>query len=450
MVPMKTNLGIVITQYDDSPNYNMTIAPTTLAKYSKYFNNGNNMDAMIMNSNGMTTKMAHGTLTPVSSPMKSSAANESTTSMEFFQPPQNYIRTSPSLAYSTPSSSPQKNNNSHNNPNIFRHNSIYGESESESYMSSSEQYFSPMDTSPELTSHPRFYDTRHQPLGTGTVKRTGTIVANNSNVSPLIPNVEVYSSVDMQQVDSNSSTSSVTWQPVLTAPSDNQSQAIIKTQQSLGKQSNRKSALPPGKVDSYMAGPNLSGLFECLFPNCNKLFRRRYNIRSHIQTHLCDRPYGCDICGACFVRPHDLRRHERCHKDERPFTCPCGKSFTRHDALQRHRIRMICSGGIEIPGRPKRVPAKRGRPRKGTTITKTNNLNHSNSIYGLLSSPETGASIQFSTDINSLDFNTANLQLHSSSDLDYSESDQQSLSPASSPEYEIDSYIKPEANLWES
>ena len=83
MVPMKTNLGIVITQYDDSPNYNMTIAPTTLAKYSKYFNNGNNMDAMIMNSNGMTTKMAHGTLTPVSSPMKSSAANESTTSMEF-------------------------------------------------------------------------------------------------------------------------------------------------------------------------------------------------------------------------------------------------------------------------------------------------------------------------------------------------------------------------------
>lgn len=126
----------------------------------------------------------------------------------------------------------------------------------------------------------------------------------------------------------------------------------------------RKSMLPPGTVDKYCKGPNKDGKFECTFENCGKLFRRRYNVRSHIQTHLSDRPYACDICTATFVRPHDLRRHMKCHESVKPYICPCGQSFTRHDALNRHRQRMICIGGLEVPGRPKRIPAKRGRPRK--------------------------------------------------------------------------------------
>lgn len=157
----------------------------------------------------------------------------------------------------------------------------------------------------------------------------------------------------------------IAWQPVVTAPLNHSSEEIIKTQQiPIVHPSNRKSCLPPGKVDSYLSGPNEEGQFICLFPNCGKFFKRRYNVRSHIQTHLCDRPYLCEICQATFVRPHDLRRHEKCHQDEKPFKCPCSKTFTRHDALQRHRSRMICVGGIEIPGKPKKPPGKRGRPRK--------------------------------------------------------------------------------------
>lgn len=172
---------------------------------------------------------------------------------------------------------------------------------------------------------------------------------------------------------------SLAWQPVITAPSNRESEAIIKTQQAAAlsashngtstrggglTSSPRKSCLPPGKVDSYLAGPSADGLFECLFPECHKLFKRRYNVRMHIQTHLSDRPYLCEVCGSRFVRPHDLRRHEKCHETVKPFSCVCGKTFTRHDALQRHRARLICEGGVEVPGKPKKPAGKRGRPRK--------------------------------------------------------------------------------------
>lgn len=176
---------------------------------------------------------------------------------------------------------------------------------------------------------------------------------------------------------------SLAWQPVITAPSNRESEAIIKTQQAaafsgshsgastrggLTTSSPRKSCLPPGKVDSYLAGPSVDGLFECLFPECHKLFKRRYNVRMHIQTHLSDRPYLCEVCGSRFVRPHDLRRHEKCHETVKPFSCVCGKTFTRHDALQRHRARLICEGGVEVPGKPRKPAGKRGRPRKTTAL----------------------------------------------------------------------------------
>lgn len=168
------------------------------------------------------------------------------------------------------------------------------------------------------------------------------------------------------------------WQPVIMGPSNKESEAIIKIQQQRAAAaaaggltapvaSTRKSCLPPGEVDSYLSGPSsTTGLFKCLYPSCGKLFKRRYNVRSHIQTHLSDRPYQCEGCQATFVRPHDLRRHEKCHEPEKPFKCICGKTFTRHDALQRHRLRLICEGGLEVAGKPPKPPGRRGRPRKPT------------------------------------------------------------------------------------
>ena len=102
----------------------------------------------------------------------------------------------------------------------------------------------------------------------------------------------------------------------------------------------RQSNISDVTMASYIAGPDPQDhKFECLFPNCGKRFGRKYNIQSHIQTHLSDRPYQCDTCGAGFVRQHDLRRHEKIHGGDKPFVCACRKSFARQDALTRHRQR---------------------------------------------------------------------------------------------------------------
>lgn len=101
--------------------------------------------------------------------------------------------------------------------------------------------------------------------------------------------------------------------------------------------------------------------WTCLYPECGKIFGRRENIRSHVQTHLGDRQYRCNGCGKCFVRQHDLKRHSKIHTGNKPYKCPCGAGFARQDALTRHRQRGMCVGGF--PDAVRR-PAKRGRPKK--------------------------------------------------------------------------------------
>ncbi|CCH62413.1 hypothetical protein TBLA_0H01260 [Henningerozyma blattae CBS 6284] len=136
--------------------------------------------------------------------------------------------------------------------------------------------------------------------------------------------------------------------------------------------SRKLSTLPQGAIDQYVREiPDR--LFECIYPGCHKIFKRRYNIRSHIQTHLEDRPYVCDHegCTKAFVRNHDLLRHKKTHA-EKTHVCPCGKRFNREDALIVHRSRMICDGGKRYANVViKRSPRRRGRPRKtpglGTT-----------------------------------------------------------------------------------
>lgn len=115
-------------------------------------------------------------------------------------------------------------------------------------------------------------------------------------------------------------------------------------------------------IASFISGPDpADNKWLCLYPDCNKRFGRKENIKSHVQTHLGDRQFQCMYCKKCFVRQHDLKRHAKIHSGIKPYPCRCGNSFARHDALTRHRQRGMCIGAFE--GVVKKV-VKRGRPKK--------------------------------------------------------------------------------------
>lgn len=116
------------------------------------------------------------------------------------------------------------------------------------------------------------------------------------------------------------------------------------------------------EIAAFIQGPDPSdGKWTCLFPDCDKKFGRKENIKSHVQTHLGDRQFRCNHCRKCFVRQHDLKRHSKIHSGVKPYPCACGNSFARHDALTRHRQRGMCIGAFD--GIMKK-PIKRGRPSK--------------------------------------------------------------------------------------
>ncbi|KAJ5989146.1 hypothetical protein N7481_004356 [Penicillium waksmanii] len=140
------------------------------------------------------------------------------------------------------------------------------------------------------------------------------------------------------------------------------------------KASVRETGVSNDQITKYISGPNTDGKWQCLYPSCNCEFGRKENIKSHVQTHLDDRPYKCDVCEKEFVRGHDLKRHLKTHTGNKPYICACGARFARHDALTRHRQRDMCVGGMtgNIPKTTRRGrPPKKNRPDMDTRQAKS-------------------------------------------------------------------------------
>ncbi|KAK4548900.1 hypothetical protein LTR36_008673 [Oleoguttula mirabilis] len=121
--------------------------------------------------------------------------------------------------------------------------------------------------------------------------------------------------------------------------------------------------IPAYEVQQYM-GELTDGKYPCLWDGCKRRFGRKENVRAHIQTHLGDRQFKCDLCDKTFVRQHDLKRHIAIHSDDRPFVCACLTGFARHDALTRHRQRGMCTGALPGFEKSEEEKPKRGRPKK--------------------------------------------------------------------------------------
>ncbi|KAL9037083.1 MAG: hypothetical protein Q9214_005853 [Letrouitia sp. 1 TL-2023] len=128
---------------------------------------------------------------------------------------------------------------------------------------------------------------------------------------------------------------------------------------------NEDTGITEEQISGYIMGPLAeNNKYMCTYENCKKLFGRKENIRSHVQTHLGDRQWRCNHCHKRFVRQHDLKRHAKIHTGEKSHRCLCGQPFLRRDALTRHRQRNMCAGGFGVVEGNPQSPSKRGRPKK--------------------------------------------------------------------------------------
>ncbi|KAI0898910.1 putative zinc finger protein [Annulohypoxylon nitens] len=84
--------------------------------------------------------------------------------------------------------------------------------------------------------------------------------------------------------------------------------------------------------------------FKC--QHCSKVFKKRYNLKSHLNSHMSEKPHVCEICDQQFARSADHKRHLRTHTGENRSTCRgCGKLFARADTLEKHyesRVGRVC------------------------------------------------------------------------------------------------------------
>ncbi|KAF0988812.1 hypothetical protein HZS_1814 [Henneguya salminicola] len=80
----------------------------------------------------------------------------------------------------------------------------------------------------------------------------------------------------------------------------------------------------------------------CTHFGCNKRYKKKSHLKTHIRTHTKEKPFVCswDGCIWKFARSDELTRHYRRHTNEKPYHCKiCGKGFGRSDHLSAHKKR---------------------------------------------------------------------------------------------------------------
>lgn len=90
---------------------------------------------------------------------------------------------------------------------------------------------------------------------------------------------------------------------------------------------------------SKMPSPCKLKLYNCTYPDCQRVFKKTWHLKAHMCTHTGEKPFVCTwpFCGKRFTRSDKLHRHMGSHTNGKQFYCPiCNKHLAHSDYITHH------------------------------------------------------------------------------------------------------------------